>query len=158
METLIEKVMMKLKVLGCSAEILEHEIVVTIDDVVHTLSIPVESMAKTVLLKQREIGLIAVVLSGMSKVDCIKVAYILNVPRSSVQIANRAAMEDIAINPGEVCPFHDFLQKIIVDTNLLKQGRVYCGSGDPRKTIVIDPKEMVKAIGATIADISQPPQ
>lgn len=155
METSTEKIIAKLKGLGCPAEILEHNPVITIDDVVRTLSIPVEKMAKTVLLHQREIGLIATVLPGMGKVDFVKIANILNVPKSSVQIANRATMKDLGINPGDVCPFYDFLQKIIVDTDLLKQERVYCGSGDPRKTILIDPKEMVKAIGATIADISQ---
>lgn len=155
METPLEKIMTKLKELGYSAEILEHDPVITIDDVVRTLNIPVERMAKTVLLDQKETGLIAAVLPGMGKVDFVKIANILNVPKSSVQIANKAIMKDLGINPGDVCPFYDFLQKIIVDTDLLKQERVYCGSGNPRKTIVIDPKEMVKAIGATIADISQ---
>lgn len=155
METSTEKIIAKLKGLGCPTEILEHDPVITIDDVVRILNIPVKKMAKTVLLNQKETGLIAAVLPGMGKVDFVKIANILKVPKSSVQIANRATMKDLGINPGDVCPFHDFLQKVIVDTDLLKQEKVYCGSGDPRKTIVIDPKEMVKAIGATIADISQ---
>lgn len=153
-----KRILENLQSSGRLIKVLEHQTVITIDDIVRTLSIPVEKMAKTVLLNQKEIGLIAAVLPGMSKVDCTKVANILNVPKSSVQIANKAIMKDLGINPGDVCPFHDFLQKVIVDTDLLNQEKVYCGSGDPRKTIVIDPKEMVKAVGATIADISQTTQ
>ena len=158
METDTEKIIAKFKGLGYPVEILEHDLVITIDDVVRTLNIPVVRMAKTVLLNQEEAGLVAAVLPGMSKVDFAKVANILHVPKSSVQIANRALMTDLGIKPGDASPFHDFLQKVIVDTDLLKQEKVYCGSGDPRKTIVIDPKEMVKAIGAAIADISQTTQ
>lgn len=154
MTTPIEKIMTKLKKLGCSIEVLEHDPVITINDVVCTLNISVERMTKTILLNQKEIGLIAAVLPGKGKVDCTKIANTLNVSKSSVQIAKQTIMKKFGINSGDVCPFHDFLQQVIVDATLLKQQRIYCGSGDPRRTIVIDPEEMVKAIGATIADIS----
>lgn len=155
METVTEKIITRLKNLGCSIEILEHSPVITIDDVARTLDMPVDEMAKTILLFHKEIGLIALVLPGMDRVDYAKVAGILHVPRKSVKMADQDTLKNLELNPGDMCPFHEFFQKIIVDAALLRQRMVYCGSGDPRKTIVIDSEDMVKAIGATIADISQ---
>lgn len=150
-----KKIIENIKELGHSVEILEHDSLITIDDVVRTLNISINKMAKTILLMEKNAGLIAIVLPGTNKVDCAKVANILHVSKSSIQLASRACMIDFGVNPGDVCPFHDFLQRVIVDAVLLKQRNIYCGSGDPRKTIVINPEEMVKITKATIADVSQ---
>jgi prolyl-tRNA editing enzyme YbaK/EbsC (Cys-tRNA(Pro) deacylase) len=55
-----------------------------------------------------------------------------------------------------MCPFYDFFSKVIVDTALLDQQTVFCGSGDPQKTVIIDTDDMVEAILATVADVSKP--
>lgn len=154
METKTEKIITRIREQGYSLKVLEHEPVITIDDVIYVLKIPIDEMAKTLLLSHKEIGLIALVLSGTNRVDYAKVARILHVPRKTVQMANRDTLKNLGLSPGDMCPFHEFFQKIIVDITLLKQLTVYCGSGDPRKTIIIDPKDIVKVTGATVADIS----
>jgi prolyl-tRNA editing enzyme YbaK/EbsC (Cys-tRNA(Pro) deacylase) len=155
METQTEKIIQKLKSSGYSPRVIEHDPVITIGDVVRTLDISTDLMAKTLLLSQKDIGLIATILPGMNRVDFSKVAAILGVSEKTVKFAGPEITKKLGLNSGDMCPFHEFFQNIIVDAVLLRQRTVYCGSSDPRKTIVIDPEEMVKAIGAIIADISQ---
>lgn len=155
METPTEKIIEKLRGQGFPMEILEHEPVITIDDVAHTLKIPVDQMAKTILLSNKEIGLIAVVLPGMRRIDYGKVAKILDVSRNSVTLTDRHMLKNFDLNPGDMCPFYEFFSRVIVDTALLDQSTVYCGSGNPQKTIVMNPKDMVQVTHATIADVSQ---
>jgi|GEM_PF-3259301 len=154
-KTTTEKILERLKFSGYSPKIIDHDPVITMDDVVRTLDIPVASMAKTILLYQKEIGLIAVVLPGMSKVDYSKVANTLHVPQKTVKIAEQKILTGFGLNSGDVCPFYEFFQKTIVDTALLTQQFVYCGSGNPRKTIMISSQEMVNATVATVMDVSQ---
>ncbi len=155
METSTEKIIRRLKDSGYSPRVMEHDPVITMDDVVQTLDIPRDAMAKTVILDQKNIGLIAAILPGMNRVDFSKVAAILGVSRKTVKFAGPEITREIGLNPGDASPFHDFFQRHIVDNALLARQLIYCGSGDPRKTIAIGSKEMVNAIGATIADISQ---
>jgi len=150
-ETIIEK----LNVSGYSPKVIDHDLVITMDDVVNTLDIPIASMAKTILLSHKDVGLIAVVLPGMNKVDYSKVANILHISRKTVKIAEQKILTSLGLNPGDICPFYEFFQKTIVDTVLLTQKFVYCGSGDPQKTIMITPQEIVKATGAIVADASK---
>ena len=149
------KILERLKSSGYSPKVMNHDPVITMDDVIKTLDIPIASMAKTILLSQKEIGLIAVVLPGMNKVDYSKVANTLHVPRKTVKIAEQKMLTGLGLNSGDVCPFYKFFQKTIIDTALLTQQFVYCGSGDPRKTIMIPSQEMVNATVGTVADVSQ---
>lgn len=155
MESSTDKIIQKLKGSGYSPNVIEHDPVITMDDVVRTLNIPTDAMAKTVILSQKEIGLIAAILPGMSRVDFSKVATVFGVSGRTVKFAGQEVIKQLSLNPGEACPFHDFFKRRIVDTALLRQQVLYCGSGDPQRTIAIGVKEMVQAIGATIADISQ---
>lgn len=155
MGTSTEKITTKLRDQGFSLKVLEHEPVITIADVVRVLQIPTNQMAKTILLFNKNIGLIAVILAGMSRVDYIKVVEILQVPRKSVSQANQEMLEKLDLSPGDIYPFCEFFSKVIVDTTLLEQQTIFCGSGEPQKTIAISPKDMVKATHAIIADISQ---
>ncbi|MBT9151618.1 MAG: Proline--tRNA ligase [candidate division WS2 bacterium] len=149
------KILEKLKLLGCSPKVIDHDPVITMDDVVNTLDIPAVSMAKTIILFQREIGLIAVVLPGMNKIDYSKIANVLHVSRKTVKIAGQGMLINFGLSSGNVCPFYEFFQKTVVDTALLAQQFVYCGSGDPRKTIMISSQEMVSITVAIVADVSQ---
>ena len=155
METLTERIIRKLKSSGYSPKVMEHNPVITIGDVVRTLDIPADAMAKTILLSQKDIGLIVAILPGMNRVDIAKIATIFGIPKKTVKFAGPKIIKNLGLNPGDICPFHDFFQKTVVDVVLLHQQTVYCGSGNPKKTIVIDPREMAEAIGATISDISQ---
>lgn len=155
METQTEKIIQKLKSLGCSPKVMEHDPVITINDVIQTLEISTDLMAKTLLMSQKDIGLIAAILPGMNKVDFSKIAVVLGVSKRTIKFAGPEITNKLGLNSGDMCPFYGFFKKIIVDTALLKQPVIYCGSGDPSKTIIIDPKKMAKSIGATIADISQ---
>jgi len=62
----------KLQGLGVQFEIIEHSPVVTIEDVIRVLDVPVEAMAKTILFEVTGIGLVAVVLPGLCRVDYSK--------------------------------------------------------------------------------------
>lgn len=150
-ETIVEK----LRASGYSPKVMDHDPVITMKDVVETLDIPADEMAKTLLLHQREIGLIAVVLPGMNRVDFSKVANSLEVSRKSLKVADETIMADLGLKPGDMCPFYDFFEKIIVDTSLITQPFVYCGSGDSRKTIQIATQELVEATSGVVTDISK---
>lgn len=155
METPTEKIIIRLRDQGFLVKVIEHEPIITIDDVVRVLQIPTDQMAKTILLFNKEMGLIAIVLPGMNRIDYGKVSKILDVPRKSIGLADRHVLKTFDLNSGDMCPFYEFFSKVIVDTILLDQQTVFCGSGDSQRTIVIDPKDMVKATRATIANVSQ---
>ena len=105
METPTEKITTKLRNQGFSVKVLEHEPVITINDVVRVLQIPTDQMAKTILLFNKEIGLIAIVLAGMSRVDYAKVVKILHVSRKSVTLADQEILKNLGLSPGDMCPF-----------------------------------------------------
>lgn len=151
----VETIIERLNTSGYSPRVMSHDPVITMEDVVRTLNMPVASMAKTILLSHKEIGLIAVVLPGMNKVSYSKVANILHVSRKTVKIAERKILKGLGLSSGDICPFYEFFQKTIIDASLLTQQFVYCGSGNPRKTIIITPQEIVKATGAIVENISQ---
>jgi prolyl-tRNA editing enzyme YbaK/EbsC (Cys-tRNA(Pro) deacylase) len=155
MEVLADKIITKLRGQGFLVKVLEHESVITIDDVVRVLQIPTDQMAKTILFFNKQIGLIAVVLTGMSRVDYTKIAKIFQVSRKSITLADQGVLYNLGLSPGDVCPFYEFFSKVLVDVALLDQQAVFCGSGDPTKTILINTEDMVKATHAMIADISQ---
>jgi len=154
-KTIAETIIERLNISGYSPEVIDHDPVITMEDVVQTLDISIASMAKTILLFHKEIGLIAVILPGMNKVDYSKVAGILHIPPKTVKMAGQEILTNLGLSSGDICPFYYFFQKTIIDVALLKQQFVYCGSGDLQKTIMITPKEIVKATAAIVADASK---
>src|SRR3990167_9470910 len=97
-KTSAEKVLERLRTSGCSTKVIDHDPVITMDDVVRILDIPIVSMAKTILLFQKEIGLIAVVLPGMNKIDYAKIASILQVSRKTLRFADQKILAGLGLS------------------------------------------------------------
>jgi prolyl-tRNA editing enzyme YbaK/EbsC (Cys-tRNA(Pro) deacylase) len=140
---------------GVSFGVIDHSPLVTMDDVVRTLDIPAKAMAKTLLFSLGEGKLVAVVLPGLGKVDYAKVAKTLQVKRQSLCLASEEEVGDAGLFAGAVSPLDSVFHTVVMDSALLAEQMVYCGSGDLSKTIRIAPEKIVEITSAVVADVSK---
>lgn len=145
----------RLKSLSVTFEVIEHSPVVTIDDVVRVLNIPTDTMAKTMLFNVDRIGLVAVILPGLNKVDYSKLATALGVKRKAVNLTTKEQADRLGVQVGAISPLSCLHQRVLLDSKLFNQKMVYCGSGDLSKTIKIAPATIVNVTSATIVDVSR---
>ena len=145
----------KLQGLGVQFEIIEHSPVVTIEDVIRVLDVPVEAMAKTILFEVTGIGLVAVVLPGLCRVDYSKLAAALKVGRKTIKLFTQDRAKESNVQFGAVSPLSSQYQRVLLDSKLSNQKMVYCGSGDLSKTIKISPAIIASALSVTEADVSK---
>ncbi len=145
----------RLKSLGITFEVIEHSPVVTIDDVICVLDIPTDAMAKTMLFKVNQIGLVAVILPGLNKVDYSKLATALGVKRKAVNLMTKGQADELGVQVGAISPLSGLYQRVLLDPKLFNQEMVYCGSGDLSKTIKIAPATIVNVTSATVVDVSR---
>lgn len=136
-------------------DVIDHAPLVTMDDVLHTLDIPTKAMAKTLLFSLGEGRLVAVVLPGLSKVDYAKVAKTLHVKRQALRLASEEEVRDAGLFAGAVSPLDSVFHTVVMDSALLAEQMVYCGSGDLSKTIRIAPEKIVEIASAIVANVSK---
>jgi prolyl-tRNA editing enzyme YbaK/EbsC (Cys-tRNA(Pro) deacylase) len=138
----IETVIKILKEKEISFEVIEHDPVFTMKDVEEKLKISQESMAKTIVLLTGENDLIAVLLQGMKRLDIKEIAKILGVESSSLKICSKDILEERGFTIGAISPISESFSKVLMDSSLLSQSKVYFGSGDLRKTIGMSPQDL----------------
>lgn len=152
--TVFESIVGMLQALKISFEIIDHPPVYTIEDVLGVLPLKLDEMAKTIVMLLNRSDLVAVVIPGSSRVDYSKVAKVLGVSRNMIKFADKSEVEKTGMAIGSISPLHNCFAKVIVDSRLLKKERVFCGSGDLKKTISISPATIVEINKAIIADVS----
>jgi len=145
----------RLKSLEVTFEVIEHSPVVTIDDVIRVLDIPTDAMAKTILFNVDRIGLVAVILPGLNKVDYSKLAAVLDVRRKAINLMDKEQADKLSVQVGAISPLSDLYQRVLLDPKLFNQEMVYCGSGDLSKTIKIAPATIINVTSAMVVDVSR---
>jgi Ala-tRNA(Pro) deacylase len=142
---------------GIAYEVVEHEEAFGAASEATASGIRPDNAAKSVLLRDEEGYRLAVTLAS-DRLDLRKLGDLLEARKTKLRLATeeemRADLPDFelgAIPPlGEMLPAPE-----IVDRRVLNHDRVLCNGGDHTHSVLLDPKEIVRAAGAQVADICE---
>lgn len=120
---------------------------------------PGEQVAKTVVL-QYGLGYVLAIVPASERLDLRKVRRLLGAPKD-LRFATEAeiARDFPALEIGAVPPLGPMLPMAeVIDGRLVEQPRILCAGGDHEHSIVVDPQELVRLTGATVADVCADPR
>jgi prolyl-tRNA editing enzyme YbaK/EbsC (Cys-tRNA(Pro) deacylase) len=137
------------------AKIVQHESVVTCNDVQEFLNISKSLIVKCILFEDKRKNYVLAVVSGDKTVDLKKVESSLLMKK--LHVVDPKQIESITGYPlGAVPPFaHIDNIRIIIDKNLIIQDRLYCGTGNPHFSFILSGESINKLATGVIADIGQ---
>lgn len=115
---------------------------------------PVEQVAKTVVL-QYGLGYVLAIVPASERLDLRKVRDLLGATKT-LRFATEAeiARDFPVLEVGAVPPLGPMLPMAeVIDRRLAEQPRILCAGGDHEHSIVLDPRDLVRLTGATVADV-----
>jgi Ala-tRNA(Pro) deacylase len=142
---------------GIEYELVEHDRAYTAAAEARAAGEEPANAVKSVLLRGLD-GYELVVLQASDRVDLGKVREQLSDSRSELRLASEEELDaDFAqFELGALPPLGEMLPAPeIVDRRVLDHDRVLCNAGDHTHSVLIDPKEIVRASQAQIADVRQ---
>ncbi len=135
-------------------DIIEHDNVVTIDDVERVLGISRDVMVKSLVLRSPN-GVVIVGISGSSRLDKRKLAAALGVSKSSLDMLPKEVVEkEVGVPIGAIPPF-GLGYKVVLDQKLLSVQKVYCGFGSLTKSLKIGSKDLKNISKALVKDVAE---
>ena len=150
------KVQDALVLLGSKAVVVEHENPGrTAAEAALLLHCDIAQIAKSIIFKSASTSQsVLVITSGANRVDEKKVTAILGDKLAKADAAFMREQTGFAI--GGVPPLaHANPGAILLDVDLLKFDQVFPAGGTPHAMFVIDPNELLRISGATVADVRQ---
>lgn len=134
-------------------EILFHDPVRTMEDVVRVLKVPLTQTAKTLVVRCKG-ELIFAVIPGDKRLSKKMLAEVLSVGKGQLDMLSPEKVEAvIGIPLGGIPPF-GLGGRVIMDEDVMKQCQIYCGFGSLTSSLKVFPKDIQKITGATISGIS----
>jgi len=138
-------------------EVVEHEQAFGAASEATASGVPPDNAAKSVLLHDEEGYRLAVILAS-DRLDLRKLGELLDTRKAKLRLATeeemRADFPDFEL--GAIPPFGEMLPAPeIVDRQVLDHDRVLCNGGDHTHSVLLDPKEIVRAADARVADICE---
>ena len=142
---------------GIDYELVEHDRALTAAAEARAAGQQPANAVKCVLLRDLD-GYELVVLQASDRLDLHKVGEQLGESRSELRLATEEEMDadfpqfELGALPplGEMLPAPE-----VVDRRVLDHDRVLCNAGDHTHSVVIDPKEILRASNAEVADVRQ---
>ena len=137
-------------------EVIEHDETMSATAEAAATHRPQEQVAKTIVLHDQGVYMLAVV-PASHRLDLHKLREVTGAT-GSLHLASEAQMahDFPALEVGAVPPAGPMVPaREVVDRRLLDQDRVLCAGGDHRHSILLDPRDIVAAMDATVADISE---
>jgi len=143
--------------------IIEHEKVRNISDVEEVLGVSPSLMAKAILVIIRAIEKtsdparhVVFVLRGSDRLDLEKVSELIGKTRRQWRFATQKEVKRVyGLEIGGVPPFGYMPDtSIYMDVRLSQIDHVYCGVGNPNKTVKIQVKDLIRVSQAEICDIT----
>lgn len=115
-----------------------------------------ETVAKTVVLSDGARYVLALV-PGSERLDVRKLREVVYASRRLRLVAEAdMAREFPQFEVGAVPPCGGgFEAAVVIDSRLLEEDRIVCASGDHMHSVLIDPRDLVAAADAHVADICQ---
>ena len=139
---------------GIRHEVIEHDETLSATAEAAATHRPQQQVAKTIVLHDQGVYLLAI-LPASHRLDLHKLREVLGAG-GSLQLATEAQMaEDFpSLEVGAVPPLGPTVPACeVLDSRLLEEDRVLCAGGDHRHSVLLDPRDIVTAMDATVADI-----
>lgn len=140
---------------GVPYEVVEHERTQTAAAEARAAGVPAADVAKTVVLRD-EVGLRLAVLPASERLDMHKLRQALASKGLRLVTEQEMADEFDQFEVGAVPPFGSMFDALeLVDERLLEHDRILCSGGDHEHAVLVDPRDVVRAGEARVADISE---
>jgi Ala-tRNA(Pro) deacylase len=142
---------------GIEYELVEHDRAFTAAAEARAAGQEPANAVKGVLLRDLD-GYELVVLQASDRVDLRKVREHLGGARSELRLATEEEMDSDfpQFELGAVPPLGEMLPAPeILDQRVLDHDRVLCNAGDHTHSVLLDPREIVRAARAEIADVRE---
>jgi Ala-tRNA(Pro) deacylase len=141
---------------GVAYELVEHESVMSAAAEARVAHVPPDQVAKTVLLHDGSVYVIAVVRAS-ARLDLRKVREHLGATRNlRLATEDEIARDFPTVEVGAVPPFGPWVPSAeVIDSALVETGRILCPAGDHRHSVLVDPREVVRVTAARTADICE---
>jgi Ala-tRNA(Pro) deacylase len=153
----IERTTQHLDEQGIAYEVVKHEQAFGAASEAAVSGVPPDDAAKSVLLHDAEGYRLAVILAS-DRLDLRKLSSLLETQKAKPRLATEEEMraDFPEFELGAIPPFGEMLPAPeIVDRRVLDHDRVLCNGGDHIHSVLLDPKEIVRAAGARVADICE---
>jgi Ala-tRNA(Pro) deacylase len=135
--------------------VVEHEPTQTAAAEARAAGMPPAHVAKTVVLHDPE-GLRLAVIPASERLDLHKVKQALGSRGLRLVTEQEMAERFHGFEVGAVPPFGPMFDALeLVDERLLDQDRILCSGGDHEHAILVDPRDVVQAGQARVADICE---
>jgi Ala-tRNA(Pro) deacylase len=140
---------------GVAYEVVEHERTESAAAEARAAGVPAADVAKTVVLRDAE-GIRLAVIPASHRLDLHKVKEELGSRGLRLVTEPEMAEELGDVEVGAVPPFGPMFQALeLVDRRLLEHDRILCSGGDHEHAVLVDPKDVVEAGKARVADICE---
>jgi Ala-tRNA(Pro) deacylase len=140
---------------GVPHEVVEHEPTQTASAEARAAGMPPARVAKTVVLRDLE-GLRLAVIPASERLDMHKLRQALASRGLRLVTEREMAKELDEFEVGAVPPFGSMFDALeLVDERLLEHDRILCSAGDHEHAILVDPRDVVRAGDARVADICE---
>ncbi len=137
-------------------ELIEHEPVTNAASEAHIANLSPERVAKTIVLHDGHAYVIAAV-SAADRLDLHRLRDLFGASRQ-LRLASEAeiARDFPSLEVGAVPPFGPMVPAAeVIDKALAAQEQILCPAGDHRHSVLVDPREVVRITGATVAEICE---
>jgi Ala-tRNA(Pro) deacylase len=155
--TPIETTTKHLEERGIAYEIVEHDRALTAAAEARAAGQEPANAVKSVLLRDLD-GYELVVLQASDRLDLGKVRAHLGGGRPDLRLATEEEMDSDfpQFELGALPPLGEMLPALeIVDRRVLDHDRVLCNAGDHTHSVLIEPREIVRASNAEVADVRE---
>jgi len=134
-------------------EILSHDPVRTMEDVVRVLKVPLTQTAKTLVVRCKG-ELIFAVIPGDKRLSKKMLADTLSIGKGQLDMLSPEKVEAVTGIPlGGIPPF-GLDGRVVMDEELLRQEQIYCGFGSLTSSLKVSPRDIQKIARAITRSIS----
>jgi Ala-tRNA(Pro) deacylase len=140
---------------GVPYEVVEHERTQTAAAEARAAGVPAADVAKTIVLRDEE-GLRLAVIPASERLDMRKLKRALGSSGPRLVTEREMAEEFDDFEIGAVPPFGSMFDALeLVDKRLLEHDRILCSGGDHEHAVLVDPRDVVRAGRARVADLCE---
>lgn len=141
---------------GVACELIQHESTMSAGAEASVANLPPDQVAKTIVLHDGAAYVIAAI-PASERLDLHKLRDLLGATRHLRLATEQEMARDFPLfETGAIPPFGPIMPTAeVIDNALLAQQRILCPAGDHRHSVLLDPHEVVRITGATVADICE---
>jgi Ala-tRNA(Pro) deacylase len=137
--------------------LVEHPSAFSADAEARVAGIPAEHTAKTVLTRDAD-GYVIAVVPASERLDLAKLRAVTRRPARLRLATEREMARDLPddVEVGAMPPLGPMLDALqVVDRRLLTYNRLLCSGGDHRHSLLVDTADLVRVSGSLVADICE---